>query len=631
MSTRPQCSTANRNPAAPVLAAKQNCRPAAEVAREKAKLEAKQRALQKQNEDNLRQLQEIQCNLDVQEKENAAHAARPPPEQPVVEKPAGAPLTPLPVKPPRPRPASKANQRAVIDDDSIEGTPIGQRIQPGCIKRLRREDVEAYGAHNSAVVTGKAPDGVADAKAQKPSDATADVSKAQASSKVTKKQKSEGAGEDEPAKKGKPSYPSGPTVAAAAKFALPFTSTPPSSVSQPPSISAPAPAMASNTPQGVYVNNVGGFELDDVDASPAEHEGPAPKATTGAKNIIQLEVVDVAANPVLTAQNPTEAAPTTTPVTPMATPRGGWTMRHLEPILGSFNGNFTHIFTPKLINFISNTASGPWKLTGVNLVKAMEDLVAESFPEGLTLLIAPRQPFYEVGKQKLSEYCNGVGNEAVEVVSRYMQSRRFPSAEARAEYVAWATRPENGYLFRYERIALGDDGKTLKKHGLYQGTLIAETFVYHLTHIGKTAEQIRDWPCNALALTTAAVERALKMWGTGSFVAPPARTEEAKFSDKMWGSSAQQYLEGITNLSEEKWDKILAKADKALRGYSINSDDDSELDDSDERDAEDIPLTGRAGIDDDDDDNDNDNGDEESRAMEGVETTGVALAGDAFD
>lgn len=112
------------------------------------------------------------------------------------------------------------------------------------------------------------------------------------------------------------------------------------------------------------------------------------------------------------------------------------------------------------------------------------------------------------------------------------------------------------------------------------------------------------------------------MWRTGEFVAPPRGTEEAKFSDKMWGRSAQQYLEGITNLGDEKWNKILAKADKALRGHSLDSDD--ELDE--EYGLEDIPFTGRAGIDDDDDEDDdngdNGDGDEENEEMDGVEMTG---------
>lgn len=71
-------------------------------------------------------------------------------------------------------------------------------------------------------------------------------------------------------------------------------------------------------------------------------------------------------------------------------------MRYLEPILALFTSNFTHIFVPKFINFIGNSASGLWKLTGINLTGAMTDLAADSFPEGLTFPIAPHQLFYEV-------------------------------------------------------------------------------------------------------------------------------------------------------------------------------------------------------------------------------------------
>lgn len=41
--------------------------------------------------------------------------------------------------------------------------------------------------------------------------------------------------------------------------------------------------------------------------------------------------------------------------------------------------------------------------------------------------------------------------------------------------------------------------------GAYQGTLIARTFAYHIQRIKMRGDQIRDWPCNALALATTAV------------------------------------------------------------------------------------------------------------------------------
>ena len=142
IATRPQRSNANRNPAAPLLEGKRTGRSAAEVARDKADLEAKRLALLKQNDDKLTKLAKLEHDLAAQEKENAAQAASPPPEQPrAAEMPTNIPSTPR--ARPRPRPASKPNGRAAAEDDSPDATRAGQRIQPGCVKRLRREDLEA--------------------------------------------------------------------------------------------------------------------------------------------------------------------------------------------------------------------------------------------------------------------------------------------------------------------------------------------------------------------------------------------------------------------------------------------------------------------------------------------------------
>ncbi|KAM5544321.1 hypothetical protein V8D89_001981 [Ganoderma adspersum] len=192
-------------------------------------------------------------------------------------------------------------------------------------------------------------------------------------------------------------------------------------------------------------------------------------------------------------------------------------------------------------------------------------------------------------KQKLSEYRNGVANEAIIVVTAYMLSKRFDTSGDRAEYVAWALSPKDNWPFRFERVVEDEDGK-VKTHGAYQGTLISRTFAYHLKRINLCGDQIRDHPCNALALTTTAVERALLMWSSGSLVRPCGRTEEAKFSERLWGKTANEYLGSIIDLTDEQWDSILAKADLCKRGLHVDSDDELE----DEEHPEDLPTTGRA-------------------------------------
>ena len=43
------------------------------------------------------------------------------------------------------------------------------------------------------------------------------------------------------------------------------------------------------------------------------------------------------------------------------------------------------------------------------------------------------------------------------------------------------------------------------RHGVYQHKLILQTLAYHIKRIQLSANQIKDYPCNALALATTAV------------------------------------------------------------------------------------------------------------------------------
>ena len=56
------------------------------------------------------------------------------------------------------------------------------------------------------------------------------------------------------------------------------------------------------------------------------------------------------------------------------------------------------------------------------------------------------------------------------------------------------------------------------------------------------------------------------MWATGSLKRPRGHSEEAKFSDRLWGRTASGYLRSIIDLAEFQWDGILNKADLAAQG-----------------------------------------------------------------
>ena len=81
------------------------------------------------------------------------------------------------------------------------------------------------------------------------------------------------------------------------------------------------------------------------------------------------------------------------------------------------------------------------------------------------------------------------------------------------------------------------------------------------------------------------------MWATGSLVRPRGRSEEAKFSERLWGKTANEYLGSIIDLTDEQWDRILAKSDLCVRGLDEDSDD--EFEDEVQR-PQDLPTTGHA-------------------------------------
>ncbi|KAI1782866.1 hypothetical protein LXA43DRAFT_1103315 [Ganoderma leucocontextum] len=583
---RPRRANANYSPAAVVLAAKQTRRPSAVVAQEKAALEAQRQALIQKREADLEQLRQLDLQLQVRAQQNKEDAACPPAIQStsatrsVGHVPApGAPLATMAPMPLTSAPAMDADTSAPVVASGQAST--GRKVQPGRTRRITRADVEDH-RMGAAVPAGQDSDAAGgDGEAAKEN-----AVPAQAATDVNKKWKAEGGGETSMPKKGKPSKPSGPTASAAATFSTPASKKPTKqgvrSQAIPPALPLPTASSTAALPvptisathfqaHSVYTQ---ALDLDDFeDNSTALVERPAatihgagtlqnPAALAKKSNVIHLEVVDV------TAEGPTTEVQTTganqlLPVAPtiqalqpapaapapglIPQPRGGqWAMHHLEPILGPYLGNFTHYFIPKLINLTGNLGNGPWRLHGLDLKGAMESLTAEVWPMQ-TIIVIPRQPFFELAKQKLWEYRNGMANHAFEVVTTYMLSKRFETAEEHVEYVKWALSEKDSWPFRYARVEEAED------HTI--------------------------------------VERALKMSSTGALLRPRGRSEEAKFSERLWGKPANEYMGSIMDLTDEQWDKILAKAELCARGFDEDSDND--FDDESER-PEDLPTTGRA-------------------------------------
>ncbi|OJT08204.1 hypothetical protein TRAPUB_900 [Trametes pubescens] len=358
-----------------------------------------------------------------------------------------------------------------------------------------------------------------------------------------------------------------PTVASSAATALP---PPANNTTTATTESVPGPGPAVSVAYGSYVSD----SEEAIEAAPHAAANVHPAPNKKASEAMTVEVIDVAVASVTAATVlasalaagtvlPNSRPPAVLPVAGTSSVRvRHWSMGHVKHALGPFSGSFTLTFIPNLINLIGNGANGPWRLFGLDLPGAMNDLALQA-------------------KQKLSEYRNGIANKAVDVVY----------------HVAWALDEARGYLFRYGEAFDNVDGTTTKI-AIYQSKLIARTLAYHLCRIGLRADQIHDYPCNALALATTAVERALKMWDSSLFKHPKGHSDEAQFSDRLWGKTVNEYISGIVDLEERQWDAILAKAELAMRGLDNDLDDDMGADDMDEDDGDLPPAGGHAAIDD---------------------------------
>ncbi|KAG1793244.1 uncharacterized protein HD556DRAFT_1238063, partial [Suillus plorans] len=154
----------------------------------------------------------------------------------------------------------------------------------------------------------------------------------------------------------------------------------------------------------------------------------------------------------------------------------------------------------------------------------------------------------------------------------------------RAEFAEYAL---SNLRFLYKK-ANGDDKS--KFRGLYQGAFVVQTFGAHFTVTcgaqkipGVDKPGVRANPAGGLALSCAAVERALTLWSTRTLTIKMVQAAKNKtsislpkmmnqstgkvfcrqtgFNDISWGTSTRAYAKAIMkNLCEDKFEVIIASA-----------------------------------------------------------------------
>ncbi|KAJ7025937.1 hypothetical protein C8F04DRAFT_1268656 [Mycena alexandri] len=120
------------------------------------------------------------------------------------------------------------------------------------------------------------------------------------------------------------------------------------------------------------------------------------------------------------------------------------------------------------------------------------------------------------------------------------------------------------------------------KRGAYRSQAVSYVYARHLRIVSVVPAEDRRKQKGALALTTAAVERALTIWKPGSKITQgvkrPGKKAAHRFVADPWATRAGTYLKVIAGLSDSKWAEINALADEwnvAPPRWDVAEDDDT--------------------------------------------------------
>ncbi|GBE88918.1 hypothetical protein SCP_1403260 [Sparassis crispa] len=175
---------------------------------------------------------------------------------------------------------------------------------------------------------------------------------------------------------------------------------------------------------------------------------------------------------------------------------------------------------------------------------------------------------YAVAQVALRTYRRDIGKTALRILDMI-----WNSADMEGNYTtikrrkAWIEAQLKSKNFLYL------DLQVTTHPGAFRGPLIMETFAYHLQLTMKSEVEYGE-PAGALALCSAAVQRALAVWKDemNSIKEPDdsarhggARNSKESFKDEPWGNEAKIYYNRTKGLKEPKWHAICQDAHAHLQ------------------------------------------------------------------
>ncbi|OSX57852.1 hypothetical protein POSPLADRAFT_1155335 [Postia placenta MAD-698-R-SB12] len=218
-------------------------------------------------------------------------------------------------------------------------------------------------------------------------------------------------------------------------------------------------------------------------------------------------------------------------------------------------------YIPTVLDYIG-TLPNPWDIAAVNFVKVFQQIWDLVFPD-ILYLVNDKGAVYALTQQKIYDWRSGFAKSAADHVARLFQldileelkKRRLENtAEGHATYVAQQI--TGNYLFLYGDVKVSkDDGSIVSWNKPFQSQLVLATLAYHMNATAGAILYIEATPRGALAMSTVAVECAIGMYTTGTYITP-----REKFAEQIWSRVLNLYKISIETLMPGTWDVIVDSA-----------------------------------------------------------------------
>ncbi|THH10641.1 hypothetical protein EW146_g8309 [Bondarzewia mesenterica] len=211
------------------------------------------------------------------------------------------------------------------------------------------------------------------------------------------------------------------------------------------------------------------------------------------------------------------------------------------------------VFIPQWIDFMG-MLEDPWN---TDLADKAQLLWNQVFPDINWVVKLKGEPVFGVNTnqiiKRIYQWHVSFSTDALEAVDKFFNAHidTLLTADERAAFTAYAAPQEDAAVIPF---IWGDiDQDPMGEH---------ETHFQIIQAIPKR-DKVQANPIGAVAMASAAAERALSLWRTGVFVKPKL-TVDGHFSKRNWGQNTEEYVGALKSKTENGWRKLTAHAIEIL-------------------------------------------------------------------